>query len=245
MLDGMGRNIVNFYDNMEDRILVEPNSNYDGGKIYCRKGSWLQRGDIIKVLGRWYLVNQLSNLASDVFDVGVITLCDATLNVKLGTFVYEVPAVVSKYSGNSNVRGVIDDSVAGKLSFMTGFHENFKKVKDNPCFLLYGKVWQIADYMNVNNIATVYCSGVETQPSMKQIGMSQIERTYHVGDRVEVKFYWLNSAEDLPIRYYVNNDDVAEVDSEGRIHFIRTGRVTIVATAEDGTLFDSPQITVR
>ena len=145
------REVVNYYTGETDKVIVEPNSGLDGGKIYCRNTSWIRRGDIIKVSGNWFVVSHLSNLASDVYNVGVITMCDVQLTLRLGKFVYNIPAVASKFSGNSNVRGIIDDSVEGKLSFITGYSEEFDKLTDNPYINVFGKVWQIGNYLNVNN----------------------------------------------------------------------------------------------
>ena len=100
-INGLGRDVTSFYTKETDKILVEPNSSYDGGKIYCRKESWIKRGDIISISDNWYLVSNLSNLASDVYNVGTITLCDVRLTIELGNFTYEVPSVASKYSGSS------------------------------------------------------------------------------------------------------------------------------------------------
>ncbi len=243
-LQGLGRDVTNYYTQETDRILVEPNSSYDGGKIYCKADSWIKRGDIIKISDNWYVISQLSNLASDIFNVGTITLCDVYLTVKLGQFVYEVPAVASKYSGSSNVRGIIDDSVEGKLSFITGWHEEFNNVNDNPYVVLFGKVWQIGDMMNVNNVVNVYCKGAETLPKA-QIGISPISLTGTIGERIEVKPYWLNTTENKEITISVNNNEVAEIDNKGRVHFLRRGTVNIVAVGENGTMYISPNITVR
>ena len=142
-INTVGREITNYHTGATDTVLVEPNANLDGGKIYCRSNSWLKRGDIIKLSGNWYVVNHLSNLASDVYNAGSITMCDVVLKMRIGYFVYEIPAVASKYSGNSNVRGIIDDSVEGQLNFITGYDELFDSLDSNPCVNVFGKVWQI------------------------------------------------------------------------------------------------------
>ena len=71
-IEGLGRTVTNYYTNETDVALVEPNGQLDGGKIYCKSDSWIRRGDIIKVSGEWYVVNHLSNLASEVFNCGII-----------------------------------------------------------------------------------------------------------------------------------------------------------------------------
>ena len=38
-IDNLGREVVNYYTNQTDIVLVEPNSQLDGGKIYCKKCS--------------------------------------------------------------------------------------------------------------------------------------------------------------------------------------------------------------
>lgn len=244
-LQGLGREVEHFFTQEKDKILVEPNSSYDGGKIYCKAGSWIKRGDIIKLSNNWYVVSNLSNLASDIFNVGVITLCDVELTVELGNYVYQIPAVASKYSGNSNVRGIIDDSVEGKISFITGYHQQLDELNDNPYVVMFGKVWQIGNLMNVNNVLNVYCQGAVTAPKAK-IGMSPIKTEYALGERQEVKFYWLNTTEKNTITYSVNNDDVAEIDNQGRVHFLRRGTVNIVATCpETGVMYISPNIRVK
>ena len=243
-MDGLGREVVSYYTKETDKVLVEPNSSYDGGRIYCYKDSWIKRGDIISISDNWYVVSQLSNLASDIFNVGTITLCDVYLTLKLGNFTYEVPAVASKYSGSSNVRGIIDDSVEGKLSFITGYHEEFDQVSDNPYVALFGKIWQIGDIMNVNNVVNVYCQGAEQLPKA-QIGMSPVDREYNIGDKFDVKFYWLNTTTNQDIRYYINTD-MAEVDLDGRIHCTRRGSFNVVAVCDkNGTMYISPNITVK
>lgn len=243
-MKGLGRDVVNYYTKETDKVLVEPNSSYDGGKIYCYKDSWIKRGDILSVSDNWYVVSNLSNLASDVFNVGTITLCDVYLTVELGSFTYEVPAVASKYSGNANVRGIIDDSVEGKLSFITGYHAEFDEVSGNPYVALFGKIWQIGDMMNVNNVLTVYCKGAESLPKPK-IGMSPVEKTYSLGDRFDVKFYWLNTTTNEDIRYYINTSS-AVVDTTGRIHCTERGTFNVVAICDaTGTMYISPNITVK
>lgn len=243
-MDGLGREVVSYYTQETDRVLVEPNTSYDGGRIYCYKDSWIKRGDIISISGNWYVVSQLSNLASDIFNVGAITLCDVYLTLKLGNFVYEVPAVASKYSGSSNVRGIIDDSVEGKLSFITGYHKELDEVSNNPYVALFGKIWQIGDMMNVNNVMNVYCQGCDKLPQ-PQIGMSPIETTYKVGDRINVKFYWLNTNENEAMEYDTTDHTLAQIDVKGNILFLRRGSVNIVATGEDGTMYVSPNITIK
>lgn len=243
-MDGLGREVVSYYTKKTDKVLVEPNSSYDGGKIYCYKDSWIKRGDIISISDNWYVVSQLSNLASDVFNVGTITLCDVTLTVKLGDFVYEIPAVASKYSGNSNVRGIIDDSVEGKLSFITGYHKELDELNDNPYVVMFGKVWQIGNLMNVNNVLNVYCQGSESVPKA-QIGMSPIELTQSIGNRLDVKLYWLNTTDNFEITLSTTDETIAEVDNNGRIHFLRRGSVNIVGICkENGVMYISPNITV-
>lgn len=243
-LDGLGRDVTSFYTKETDKVLVEPNASFDGGKIYCRKESWIKRGDIISVSDNWYVVSNLSNLASDVYNIGTITLCDVTMIVELGKFTYELPAVASKYSGSSNVRGIIDDSVEGKLSFITGYNEAFDNIKGNPYVVLFGKVWQIGDTMNVNNVVNVYCQGAEYLPEPK-IGMSPVEKTYKVGDRFNVKFYWLNSAEKDEIRWEVNTG-VATIDDNGRVHCQGRGSFNIVGRGiNTGTLYISPNIVIK
>ena len=244
-LKGLGRDVVSYYTKETDRVLVEPNSSYDGGKLYCYKDSWIQRGDIISISNNWYVVSNLSNLASDIYNVGTITLCDVYLTVQLGNYVYEVPAVASKYSGSSNVRGIIDDSVEGKLSFITGYHKEFDEVTGNPYVALFGKIWQIGDMMNVNNVLNVYCQGASSVPKAK-IGISPVESTYKMGDKIDVKSYWLNTNDNKEIKISVNDKAVAEVDAQGKIHFLRRGTVNIVATCEEnGIMYISPNITVK
>ena len=193
-IDNVGRDVVNYYTKQTDKVIVEPNSQLDGGKIYCRTESWIRRGDIIKLSGNWYVVSHLSNLASDVYNVGVITMCDVQLLIRFGKFAYYVPAVASKYSGNSNVRGIIDDSVEGKLSFITGYHEEFDELDDNPCVTVFGKVWQIGDFLNVNNVMTVYCEG-RSSAVTPEICIEPIPYTYKVGDSVDLKIHILNTTQ--------------------------------------------------
>ena len=243
-MDGLGREVKSFYTKQTDKVLVEPNGSYDGGKIYCYKDSWIKRGDIISISDNWYVVSNLSNLASDVFNVGTITLCDVYLTLKLGEFTYEVPAVASKYSGSSNVRGIIDDSVEGKLSFITGYHAEFDEVNDNPYVVLFGKVWQIGDMMNVNNVVNVYCQGAEKLPKA-DIGMSPIEKTYNLGDKFKVNFYWLNTTDGGEMTYSINNGN-ATIDSNGNVHCTARGAFNIVAKGvNDGAMYISPNITVK
>lgn len=243
-MDGLGREVTSYYTKETDRVLVEPNSSYDGGKIYCYKDSWIKRGDIISISDNWYVVSNLSNLASDIFNVGTITQCDVYLILKLGDFTYEVPAVASKYSGSSNVRGIIDDSVEGKLSFITGYHKEFDEVNDNPYVVLFGKVWQIGDIMNVNNVVNVYCQGAEKLPKA-QIGMSPVEKTYNLGDKFKVDFYWLNTTENAEMTYSINTDK-ATINSKGEVHCVDRGTFNIVAMgAKDGAMYISPNITVK
>lgn len=242
-MDGLGREVKSYYTNDTDRVLVEPNSSYDGGKIYCNKNSWIKRGDIISISDNWYVVSNLSNLASDVFNVGTITLCDVFLTLKLGSFVYELPAVASKYSGSSNVRGIIDDSVEGQLSFITGYHKELDELDDNPYVVMFGKVWQIGNLMNVNNVLNVYCKGAEYAPKV-QIGMSPIDLNPYVGDRIDVKFYLLNTTDKGEITYGTTDDTIAEFDHNGKVRFLRRGSVNITATC-NGILYISPNITVK
>lgn len=243
-LDGLGRDVISYYTKETDKILVEPNSSYDGGKIYCRKDSWIKRGDIISISDNWYLVSNLSNLASDVYNVGTITLCDVTLTVELGSFTYAVPSVASKYSGSSNVRGIIDDSVEGKLSFITGYHKEFDNIVGNPYVVLFGKVWQIGDTMNVNNVMNVYCQGAEQLPQPK-IGMSPIELNHKLGDKFKVQMYLLNTTETEEIKYSVNMG-IATIDQNGNVHCTGRGTFNIVGTGvTSGKMYISPDIKVQ
>ena len=231
-INNMGRDIVNYYTGQTDTILVEPNSSLDGGKIYCRSDSWLRRGDIIKLSGNWYVVSHLSNLASDIYNAGVITMCDVKLKIKLGTFVYEVPAVASKYSGNSNVRGIIDDSVDGKLSFITGYHEEFDKLTDNPCVSIFGKVWQIGDYLNVNNVMTVYCQGT-TSYIPSEICIEPIPLEYKVGDTVDLKIHVLNVAKDIiPDDIKITVTGSKGVVDGTKVTFTKAGTTSILITSK-------------
>lgn len=243
-INGLGRDVTSFYTKETDKILVEPNSSYDGGKIYCRKESWIKRGDIISISDNWYLVSNLSNLASDVYNVGTITLCDVRLTIELGDFTYEVPSVASKYSGSSNVRGIIDDSVEGKLSFITGYHKGFDNIKGNPYVALFGKIWQIGDTMNVNNVMNVYCQGADILPEYK-IGMSEVETNHKLGDRFDVKFYSLNTTEPEEIRVAISGV-CAKIDNSGKIHCTGRGVFNITGTGvKSGNFYISPDITVR
>ena len=243
-LKGLGREVINYYTQETDKVIVEPNSSYDGGKIYCTKDSWIKRGDIISVSDNWYVVSNLSNLASDVYDVGTITLCDVTLTVQLDDFVYELPAVASKYSGSSNVRGIIDDSVEGKLSFITGYHKELDAINDNPYVVMFGKVWQIGNMMNINNVMNVYCQGAETVPS-PQIGMSPCETTYKLGEKFKVNFYWLNTTDGGEMTYSINTGN-ATIDSKGNVHCTARGSFNIVARAvSNGAMYISPNITIK
>ena len=244
-IGSLGRDIVNYYTGETTRVIVEPNGNLDGGKIYCRSDSWVKRGDIIKVSGEWYVVNHLSNLASDVFNVGVITRCDVQLKMRLGSFVHEVPAVASKYNGNSNVRGIIDDSVEGKLSFITGYHEEFDKLTNNPCIVVFGKVWQIGDYLNVNNVMTVYCQGAGGV--QEEICIEPIPLEYKVGDTIDLKVHVLNTANDkVPndIKVQVSGIGMATVDGT-KITFLKTGLTSIMITSTElKTYYVTPEIRV-
>ena len=214
-IDHMGREVVNYYTNETDTVLVEPNGQLDGGKIYCRSDSWIKRGDIVKVSGEWYVVNDLSNLASDVYNVGVITRCDVELKIKLGNFVYIMPCVVSKYSGNSNARSIIDDSVEGQLSFITGYRPEWKELTKSPTINVFGKAWRVGNALNVNKIMTVYCKGREDTVNA-EIGIEPIQSTYKVGDVIDLKIHILNKADyldELPTDLRIDvAGDVAEVN---------------------------------
>lgn len=244
-IGSLGRDVVNYYTGETTRVIVEPNGNLDGGKIYCRSDCWIKRGDIIKVSGEWYVVNHLSNLASDVFNVGVITRCDVKLKMRLGRFVYEVPAVASKYNGNSNVRGIIDDSVDGKLSFITGYEERFDELDDNPCITVFGKVWQIGDFLNVNNVMTVYCQGAGNVPN--EICIEPIPLTYKVGDTIDLKLHVLNTTDDkIPddVKIQISGIGMATVDGT-TIKFLKTGLTSIMITSTKlQTYYVSPEIKV-
>lgn len=243
-IDSLGKDVVNYYTGETDRVIVEPNANLDGGKIYCRSESWIRRGDIIKVSGEWYVINHLSNLASDVFNVGVITRCDVALKMRLGYFVHEIPAVASKYNGNSNVRGIIDDSVEGKLSFITGYHEEFDKLTNNPKVVVFGKVWQIGDYMNVNNVMTVYCQGTSASP---EICIESIPLEYKVGDTIDLKVHVLNTAKDTvpsDLKIQVSGIGMATIDGT-KITFLKTGLTSIMLTSTElQNYYVSPEIKV-
>ena len=241
-----GREVVNYYTGETDTILVEPNASLDGGKIYCRNTSWIKRGDIIKVSGNWFVVSHLSNLASDVYNAGIITMCDVELKLRLGDFVYNVPAVASKYSGNSNVRGVIDDSVDGQLSFITGYHKEFDELDDNPCVSVFGKVWQIGNYLNVNKVMTVYCQGV-TDAMPIEIGIEPIPLTVKVGEPIDLKIHLLNTASmELPsdLKFTLSGIQAGTVDGH-TVTFNKTGKFNITITSKTlGNFYTTPDITV-
>lgn len=245
-IDHVGREVINYYTGQTEKVLVEPNSTLEGGKIYCRSDSWIQRGDIIKVSGEWYVVMQLSNLASDVYNVGVISKCDVALRLRLGKFVYEVPAVASKYSGNSNVRGVIDDSIDGQLSFITGYHEEFDELDDNPCVTVFGKVWQIGNYMNVNKVMTVYCQGV-TNAIAVELCVEKIPDTVRVGEEIDLKIHVLNTASmTVPsdIKITLSGTNSGTVDGN-KIKFTKTGTYSFTITSKTlGVYYTSPDIKV-
>ena len=244
-IGSLGRDVVNYYTGESTRVIVEPNGTLDGGKIYCRSESWIKRGDIIKISDEWYVVSQLSNLASDIFNVGVITRCDVALKMRLGNFVYDVPAVASKYSGNSNVRGIIDDSVEGKLSFITGYTKEFDELKDNPCVTVFGKVWQIGDFLNVNNVLTVYCQGAGAVA--EEICIEPIPLEYKVGDSIDLKVHVLNTADDTvpkDLKITVAGVGVGTINGT-TITFNKTGLTNImIQSAELGTFYLSPEIKV-
>lgn len=244
-VDHTGREVISYYTGETDKVIVEPNSNLDGGKIYCRSNSWIRRGDIIKISDNWFVVSHLSNLASDVYNVGVITMCDVKLKLRLGNFVHEVPAVASKYNGNSNVRGIIDDSVEGKLSFITGYDEKFDQLDDNPCITVFGKVWQIGDFLNVNNVMTVYCQGASGVS--EEICIEPIPLTYKVGDTVDIKVHILNTAKDVvpkDLRITVAGVGVGSVNGTS-VTFNKTGLTNImIQSAELGTFYMTPEIKV-
>ena len=245
-IDSLGKDIVSYYTGQTDKVIVEPNAQLDGGKIYCRSNSWIKRGDIVKVNDNWYVVSQLSNLASDIYNVGVITMCDVKLKIRLGHFVYEIPSVASKYSGNSNVRGIIDDSVEGKLSFITGYTEQFDELDDNPCIIVFGKVWQIGDYLNVNNVMTVYCQGASSSIT-PEICIEPIPLTYKVGDSIDVKVHILNTAKNtIPkdLKITLSGIGMGTVDGT-TITFNKTGLTSImIQSAELKTYYVSPEIKV-
>lgn len=244
-IGSLGRDVVNYYTGETTRVIVEPNGTLDGGKIYCHSESWIKRGDIINISGEWYVVSHLSNLASDIFNVGVITRCDVKLKMRLGKFVYEVPAVASKYSGNSNVRGIIDDSVEGKLSFITGYEERFNELDDNPCITVFGKVWQIGDFLNVNNVMTVYCQGAGNVSN--EICIEPIPLTYKVGDTIDLKLHVLNTTNDkIPddVKIQISGIGMATVDGT-KITFLKTGLTSIMITSTKlQTYYVSPEIRV-
>ena len=244
-IDHIGREVECYYSGQKDKVLVEPNGSLDGGKIYCRNTSWIKRGDIIKVSGEWYVVMHMSNLASDIYNVGVINRCDVALKLRLGRFVYDVPAVASKYSGNSNVRGVIDDSIEGQLSFITGYHSDFDAMTDNPCITVFGKVWQIGNYLNVNNVMTVYCQGVQGSPR-PELCVRPIALEYKVGDSVELDIQVLNTtATDIP-------DDL-RITLSGNVGTIQGNKITftkscitsiMIASTSLNTYYVTPDIKV-
>ena len=245
-IGSLGKDVVNYYTGQTDRVIVEPNANLDGGKIYCRSESWIRRGDIIKVNGNWFVVSHLSNLASDVFNVGVITMCDVKLKMRLGNFVHELPAVASKYNGNSNVRGIIDDSTEGQLNFITGYCEEFDKLKDNPCITVFGKVWQIGDFLNVNNVLTVYCQGASSAIG-EEICIEPIPLTYKVGDSIDLKVHVLNTADDtIPkdLKITVAGVGVGKVDGT-TVTFNKTGLTNIMIQSSTlGTFYMTPEIRI-
>lgn len=231
-VDHVGREVVNYHTGAKDKVLVEPNSTLDGGKIYCRSESWLKRGDIIKLSGEWYVVNDLSNLASDVYNAGTITRCDVALTMRIGYYVYEIPAVASKYSGNSNVRGVIDDSVEGKLSFITGYDKLFEKLTTNPCVNVFGKVWQIGDYLNVNNVMTVYCQGAGSVNP--ELCIEEIPEQVKLGDSIELKIHTLNyGPNELPddIEIKLSGQNMGDVSGH-TVTFTKTGVTSIVVQSK-------------
>lgn len=240
-----GRDVVNYYTGETDRIIVEPNASLDGGKIYCRSDSWIRRGDIIKISGNWFVVSHLSNLASDVYNAGVVTMCDVKLKLRLGNFVYEVPAVASKYSGNSNVRGIIDDSVEGKLSFITGYEKRFDELDDNPCITVFGKVWQIGDFLNVNNVMTVYCQGAGARSA--ELCIEPIPLTYKIGDTIDIKAHVLNRADEtLPEDLTITTTGIGmgSVD-DTTVTFNKTGLTSIMLSSNElKTYYVSPEIRV-
>ena len=242
----VGREVVNYYTNQKDIVLVEPNSTLEGGKIYCEKDSWIRRGDIVKISDEWYVVNQLSNLASEVFNVGVVTRCDVELQMRLGNFVYHIPAVASKYSGNSNVRGIIDDSVEGQLNFITGYHKDFDNLTDNPCVTVFGKVWQIGNYLNVNNVLTVYCEGVSSS-IRPEICIEPIALTYNVGDTIDLKVHVLNTtANEVPndLKITLSGLDVGDINGT-KITFKKSCITSIMlASTTLGTYYVTPDITI-
>lgn len=245
-LNRAGKDVVSYYTGETDKIIVEPNANLDGGKIYCRSESWIKRGDIIKVNGNWYVVNHLSNLASEVYNVGVITICDVYLQIRLGKFVYHVPAIASKYGGNSNARGIIDDSVEGRLTFITGYTKEFDELDNNPCISVFGKVWQIGDFLNVNNVMTVYCEGKQGYIA-PELCIEPIPMTYKVGDSIDLKVYVLNTTDnDIPddLKITVSGIGMGKVDGT-TVTFNKTGLTNImIQSAELKTFYMTPEIRV-
>ena len=244
-INSVGREIVNYHTGALDTVLVEPNANLDGGKIYCRSDSWLKRGDIIKLSGDWYVVNHLSNLASDVYNAGAITRCDVILTMKIGYFVYEIPAVASKYSGNSNVRGIIDDSIEGQLSFITGYDELFTRLDSNPCVNVFGKVWQIGDFLNVNNVMTVYCQGMSNPQA--DLCIKPIPLEYKLGDSIDLEVHTLNyGPNELPhdLEIKLSGKDMGDVNGN-TITFTKTGVTSIVIQSKYlGAYYVTPDIKV-
>jgi hypothetical protein len=245
-LNHIGRDVVSYYTGQTDKIIVEPNSTLDGGKIYCRSDSWIKRGDIIKVSDNWFIVSHLSNLASEVYNAGVITACDVYLTMRLGRFAYNIPAVASKYGGNSNARGIIDDSVEGRLTFITGYTKEFDELDDNPCVSVFGKVWQIGNYLNVNNLVNVYCEGVSSAIAI-DLCIEPIPSTVRVGDTIDLKIHVLNTAsmsvpDDIKISFAGTNMATANGTS---VTFNKAGTTSITITSKTlGTYYTSPDITV-
>lgn len=232
-IDNLGRDVVNYHTGETAKVLVEPNANLDGGKIYCKSDSWIKRGDIIKLSGEWYVVNHLSNLASDVFNAGSITRCDVTLTMKIGYFVYEIPAVASKYSGNSNVRGIIDDSVEGQLNFITGYDKLFDKLKNNPCVNVFGKVWQIGDFLNVHNVMTVYCQGAGSVNP--EFAIKPIPLEFKLGDSIDLDVHILNyGPNELPpdTKITLSGKDMGDVIGN-TVTFTKTGITSIVISSDE------------
>jgi hypothetical protein len=185
-------------------------------------------------------------LASDVYNVGAITRCDVSLLMRLGYFVYDIPAVASKYNGNSNVRGIIDDSTEGQLNFITGYHEEFDKLTDNPCVTVFGKVWQIGNYLNVNKVLTVYCQGRQgaTQP---ELCIKPIPTTVKVGDTIDLDIYVLNTtANDIPSDLKITvSGDYATVKGH-QVTFTKSGITSIMLTSQMlGDYYVTPDIQVN
>lgn len=245
-IDNIGREVVNYHTGKTDRVLVEPNSQLNGGQIYCKSDSWIKRGDIIKLSGNWYVVNHLSNLASDVYNAGMITMCDVVLTMKIGYFVYEIPAVASKYSGNSNVRGIIDDSVEGKLSFITGYDKLFDKLTTNPCVNVFGKVWQIGDYLNVNNVMTVYCQGASSTIN-PELCIKPIPLEFKLGDTLDLDIHVLNyGPNELPddIEIKLAGQDMGDVSGH-TVTFTKTGITSIALSSKLlGAYYVTPDIKI-